>query len=90
MTDSSYKDYRRDLLNIVLKKSGTPVVTLAESKGIVDKFRPEAFASSKVQVVPGNDQVFVLINDKDENLGEYLKPGAKLNWYIDSFETVMN
>jgi hypothetical protein len=62
-----------------VKKSGTPAVTLSDSKGLVDKFRPEAFASPKVQVVPGNNQVFVLINDKDENLGEYLKQGAKLN-----------
>jgi hypothetical protein len=79
MSDATDSLFRRQVIRLVAKPKGPPVLSLAESKGFVEKFRPEVFSSPKVRIIPGEDQVFVVINDKDENLGEYLKPHSKLN-----------
>jgi hypothetical protein len=79
MSDATAKQFQLQCVRLVTKPKGTQVLSLVDSKGLVEKFRPEVFSSFKVRIIPAEGQVFVLVNDKDENLGELLKPHQKIN-----------
>jgi len=78
-TEHKKKEFLRDLLKMVTKPQGASMLTLVEHKGLVDKFQPKCFTNSKFTIVPGEGQVFVIINDTDEHIADYIRPGAKLN-----------
>ena len=71
--------FERDLLRMVTKPTGPSMLTLVEQKGLVDKFQTKCYTNPKFTIIPGDAQVFVVINDSDEHLSDYFKTTARIN-----------